>query len=420
MVIDTSVNGGNARSAWRLLEGELMMQIPDSARDVLDLAEAVYIADRCTERTDKGTSSLRVIRITVPLRRPELFREAELSELMRCLSLDSVSFNIVKRKREKNPNTPSSQSYDNDLVCLVSGGVDSFGGLVDACKNDMDPVAISHYTSDSTIPSRVVESTRSNYDVSIPHMKIGTLTNKGGSLSSLDKEPSMRLRSFLYLSLGAATAMTLDIDKIVMAENGIMSPGIPFSPARIGPFTTRTAHPVYMKAFQDWFSRVGQCHIRISNPFEYRTKAEVLSLIEKEHMELTLGKTSSCFKLQWARRKGKGHCGYCVPCIIRRSAFLTQGIEDSDDSRGYFHDCYNFDGLPESGKVDMMDLTTFARNMSQGSQASLVLRYVDLLDLQDDQRIEKTIKTLKRFSNELIDVLSANAAEGTKRILGVT
>ena len=64
-------------------------------------------------------------------------------------------------------------------------------------------------------------------------------------------------------------------------------------------------------------------HTPFENPYRFQTKGEMLDrCCNGSLLEQYLSETISCSSLTKGRWKGLplGHCGYCVPCLIRRAA----------------------------------------------------------------------------------------------------
>ena len=83
-----------------------------------------------------------------------------------------------------------------------------------------------------------------------------------------DIEGSQRTRSFMFLILSALVARRLGRrDLLLIAENGQMAIHLPLSTARIGAFSTHTAHPDVLDSMQTihLYSLAGT--YRISNPY---------------------------------------------------------------------------------------------------------------------------------------------------------
>jgi hypothetical protein len=62
------------------------------------------------------------------------------------------------------------------------------------------------------------------------------------------------------------------------------------------------------------------------NPYRFRTKGEMLSgCANSALLERYVGEPISCSSVTKARWQGLSlrHCGYCVPCLIRRGAIVA-------------------------------------------------------------------------------------------------
>ena len=106
---------------------------------------------------------------------------------------------------------------------------------------------------------------------------------------------------------------------------------MPLDPLRAGSLSTKTTHPVYMKSMQEIWNDVG-INIDFVLPYKYKTKGEVLLECKNQDlMKKFIFGSTSCGKYQ---RKLQ-HCGVCVPCLVRRAAFLKNNLYDTTEG-GYF------------------------------------------------------------------------------------
>src|SRR6185295_11472749 len=138
------------------------------------------------------------------------------------------------------------------------------------------------------------------------------------------REHSRRSRSFLFVSLALATAQALNAREVCVCENGVIALNLPFIPAMI---PTRHAHSSFLQTMEHLAKDLFDARIRVVNPFELQTKGE-MSRIFQAHPQLAL-ESVSCWNQQWAGRGanyGKGHCGYCVPCLVRRASLEAANI----------------------------------------------------------------------------------------------
>lgn len=134
-----------------------------------------------------------------------------------------------------------------------------------------------------------------------------------------------RARSFLFFSLAALAASGLDREPaIFVPENGLISLNVPLDPLRVGAWSTRTTHPFYMSRWQELVDALG-IGASIENPYRFKTKGEMLAdCANAALLRRHVGETISCSSITKARWQGLSlrHCGYCVPCLIRRAAII--------------------------------------------------------------------------------------------------
>lgn len=142
--------------------------------------------------------------------------------------------------------------------------------------------------------------------------------------SDSEREETQRTRTFMFLAIAALAARrTGQHELVIIDENGQMAIHLPLSPARIGAFSTHTAHPEFVAYAIHFFSKVLDTDFTISNPFLYETKGEVVARLDAKDRSV-LPQSVSCWR--GARVPSFNHCGECIPCLVRRIAFETNGI----------------------------------------------------------------------------------------------
>ena len=100
---------------------------------------------------------------------------------------------------------------------------------------------------------------------------------------------------------------------------------------RTGSLSTRTTHPYFLRLIQDTLDDVG-LRINLNNPYEAATKGEMLvGCADQGLLSNLAGASTSCGRYS---RTGFRHCGRCVPCQVRRGAYLAWGHSD-DTEKGY-------------------------------------------------------------------------------------
>ncbi|TBC68705.1 hypothetical protein [Rhizobium ruizarguesonis] len=105
----------------------------------------------------------------------------------------------------------------------------------------------------------------------------------------------------------------------------------------------RPTHPYYFHRWNELLTTLGIAGI-VQNPYWNRTKGEmILECARPDILKTTAGLSISCAKPAHGRWEGSSepHCGYCLPCIIRRAAFLKGAEVMVDPSRYRMEDPAN-------------------------------------------------------------------------------
>jgi hypothetical protein len=116
----------------------------------------------------------------------------------------------------------------------------------------------------------------------------------------------------------------------VVPENGLISLNVPIDPLRLGSLSTRTTHPFYMARWDELLAALG-IPARAGNPYQFHTKGEMLSrCADQRLLHATMTTSMSCASPTKGRWIGHPieHCGYCVPCLIRRAAIVSAFSSD--------------------------------------------------------------------------------------------
>jgi len=113
---------------------------------------------------------------------------------------------------------------------------------------------------------------------------------------------------------------------LYVCENGFISINPPLTGARLGSLSTRTSHPVFLGLIQQLLD-TADLRVRVENPYQLKTKGEML----RECKIQTLLRVHASEPISCGRYKQFGyiHCGRCVPCLVRRAAFLAWGMIDT-------------------------------------------------------------------------------------------
>lgn len=105
-------------------------------------------------------------------------------------------------------------------------------------------------------------------------------------------------------------------------ENGLIALNVPLDRLRLGALSTRTTHPYYMARWNELLS-VLEIPGHLENPYWNKTKGEMVTeCAVSSILTKATPKSLSCSSPAKARWKGEppGHCGYFLPCVIRRAS----------------------------------------------------------------------------------------------------
>lgn len=356
------VPGKNIYTGSKVIVREFNEPLNSLEEDLLNLASGIYCADLAVKREERERF-IRTIEFDIEVVNYHLFERIKdkLRRALLILSSDNWMINFIEVKGK-----PVSQFQMHDkegIVLLFSGGIDSMCAASEFLKTNNNIVLVSHTTHGnedvSESQNNVRECLEYFYKTKIKHLQIkiyGRNTNMYNFPKDQKRENTQRTRSLLFLTLGAIITRRSGYNKVLyMAENGQFAIHIPLNRARIGPFSTHTADPEFLNILQDIFrTLLNNSNFEILNPFLYKTKSEVFSLLPDE-LKNQAQKSISC----WMYSRGKIHCGECIPCISRRIAIESNGLSFNEYNEDIFNS--NITNLPDhsTGKRNIIDYIEF-------------------------------------------------------------
>ena len=306
----------------------------ETAFDLLAIAATVYGADtRINRHSEAQDSWSREIDIYIPVSQLELWNGCSslLSKTLGFLSGDSWRFffrkrpkgfsSIIKQGRLRLRDAPTS-------TCLFSGGLDSFIGAIDLLEETESPLLVSHswVKNVSGGQSQCIDVLERQYGAKRVQRLASRIGFANGLVNGVGEENTERSRSFLFFTLAAFAASGFGHENVVInvPENGLISLNVPLDPLRLGSLSTRTTHPYYMVLYNQLLESIN-IPARVVNRYNFKTKGEMVEECKngeflRQHATITM----SCSSPTKGRWKGlpAGHCGYCLPCIIRRASLL--------------------------------------------------------------------------------------------------
>lgn len=318
--------------------------------DLLILAAHVYLADTRISRNQESQDSwTRELQLLVPVSNTDLWNSAKplIKELLDFLTGDLWTINFRARPKrfsfiiEKPEIRLDDTPITFDSLSLFSGGLDSLIGAVDLLERDYNTVFISHATdSDSSNAQYLLyEKLRGYYTkANFSWLRLGKMGFSKGIVKNVRSESSTRSRSFLFFALGVFVGTALKNDFVLrVPENGFIALNVPLNILRLGANSTRTTHPFYINNWNKLLESL-EIHGIIENPYWDKTKGEMIKECAnlefiKELIPISMS-CSSPSKSRWLKRKHE-HCGYCVPCLIRRAAIVATLGPEYDSTLDY-------------------------------------------------------------------------------------
>lgn len=299
--------------------------------DFNTIALAVAAADNSLTRKNSADGWTRQIDLTVYLCDPSVWEPAkqELEKTLRFLTGDFWSFTF-KDNGVTPPRAKRLKRFDCDCVSLLSGGVDSLAGAIDLVADNRKPIFISQVV-------RGDAKTQRDYAKRIRPDSAHFQWSHKIHPPQGESEGSTRGRSIIFFAFAALAASALQSRpgspaNIYVPENGFISLNIPLNSGRMGSFSTKTTHPVYLKGIQNIWNEVG-ISLNLIMPYQFKTKGEVLAECKNQQLlKKLVFQSVSCGKYRVYKMQ---HCGRCVPCLVRRAAFQHWGEVDQT-SGGYY------------------------------------------------------------------------------------
>jgi hypothetical protein len=304
--------------------------------DLLVVAAHVHAADtRISRSTESQDAWTREIRLVIPVSAPVRWTNAA-PILVRALNfLTGDRWDVGFRSRVEGyaklvPTAASSLiSAPFDGVSLFSGGLDSLIGAIDSLNYGETPLLVSHAGEGlvSKSQEQCFDGLKAAYKSSAFDRLRVWMSFGHGLIQDVGSEDTTRGRSFLFFSLGIAAGTALGRDFVLkVPENGLIALNVPLDRLRLGALSTRTTHPFYMARWNDLLKALGVAG-RVENPYWDKTKGEMVArcanpTLLNQLVPLSLS-CSSPTKGRWTG-KAQGHCGYCLPCLIRRASLLGQ------------------------------------------------------------------------------------------------
>lgn len=321
-------------SAGDAAKGELLrrrLEPAPLAWDLLSIALSVVTADFAVLRDESPDGWTREIGLDVAVASPVFWNGQALAlvEALAFLTTDRWALRFHAGGMAPAPPREPLRPTD-DCVVLLSGGLDSLVGAIDIATTGQKALAISQTVRGDA--EKQIEFA-SRIGTGLTHLQL----NHNARVPGIE-ETSQRARSLIFITFGvlAATALRRYHDgesvPLYVCENGFIAINAPLTGGRLGSLSTRTAHPEFLSRLQQILDAAG-LRVRIENPYGAKTKGEMLRDCSNQVLlKAEAVRSTSCGRFQHFNYQ---HCGRCVPCQVRRAAFIAWG---GPDTTAYVYD----------------------------------------------------------------------------------
>ena len=284
--------------------------------DFIQFCLAVCSADLASPRSTSADGWTRAIQLTVGLCEPLRWvpLKHRLEEMLKILTGDY--WTLIFNDAGVEPPDGDGAYLQNDCVSLLSGGLDSLIGGINLAAEQRRPLFVSQLAHKDSARqrdyARLLAGAGSHYQWS------HGISFKGA------REDSTRARSLAFYAFAvlASTKINLPRPQIYIPENGFICINPPLVPGRVSSLSTRTTHPLFIGTLQSVLDELG-ISVELILPYRFQTKGEMmLGCLDQDRLRELASDSTSCGRFRTYNRQ---HCGRCVPCLIRRAAFLAWG-----------------------------------------------------------------------------------------------
>lgn len=333
--------------------------VPPDCADLIDVAVAVYVADRLCRRHPRSAPRAaplwqRRMHVEVPVREPERWSGDGLGEklavLLGDLTDDWWSFTFVPRRAETTRQSESQRSLFLEQpsrpasAALFSGGLDSLAGLVARLAgNPAETVVVFCGRTNKRIgvPQRaLLAQVGRQFAHRVRPVAVGFGLN-GRRKGAFDgEETSQRTRGFVFQAFGAVTAKMAGLHSLDVFENGVGAINLPYTDAQLGSQATRATHPSTLKRMSALLSSVFGAPFTVALPYAFATKGELCDALRDAGLGCLARRSVSCDGYPQRNRRAN-QCGVCPSCVLRRQSLHHAGLLSDDPKTLYLHDVYD-------------------------------------------------------------------------------
>jgi 7-cyano-7-deazaguanine synthase in queuosine biosynthesis len=310
----TAVLGRDIRSQPSEIARHCLANHRGISEDIATVAESIALADRLFPRYRSNGWS-RSITLEIPVFELATFRRREvveaLDDAVHFLTGDLWHIQFIQRSGQ-----PLSQAVlpfervEYRFVTPYSDGLDSFAQAT---------LLASQFGERSILKLRSARIGQDSARLKQPVLRVPR------SLGSMPKkEQTYRSRPFVFFSFAGIGAFVAGAEAIVVGESGQGALGPALLPYG-GEWPFRSTHPGFLKRMERYLSLAFSRETRVDQPQLWRTKGEVLRLLQEKELLGRWQETRSC-SLRPANKHGARACGFCGGCMLRGLAIHSAGF----------------------------------------------------------------------------------------------
>jgi hypothetical protein len=422
----------------QLIGEALLRSIPPELADLLDVAVAVYLADRLARRAGNDGNQYehhwqRSMHVTVPVRNPDRWTDPAtklaLCDALVFLTEDEWTLDFTKRSPgHSRPSEEVGFLFEHALkqpvrVALFSGGLDSLAGIVDDLAADPEGsmILVSANTSKRILPVQrsLIEALRAQTGRQIEWAVVHFGMRKRRKKQYESEERSQRTRGFAFAVAGAVVSLLVESERLRLYENGVGAINLPYTNWQLGAQNTRAMHPAAISLIEDALRRVSTRTFCLDLPNLFRTKGDLCGSLAQSPLASLATRTISCDGYP-LRVPGAKQCGLCSSCLLRRQALHASGIADRQGGIfGYQRDVYaDVANIPAEKRFPLEAMLDQARRIRHAlgvnnSWAGLRQEFPTLVELPETlssgAQAERLALMYGRYADETFDFADALA-----------
>jgi 7-cyano-7-deazaguanine synthase in queuosine biosynthesis len=326
--------------------------------DWIDIALAAYLSDRLSLRRDPKVAGhafhwARRMCLKLPVRLPDVWRRTEVDNALRrtlgFFTDDEWNFEFVARRGTGRLAERQEFLFPMPVeapvrVALFSGGLDSFAGAARAVTDlqDHSLIFVSGVTNSRqrSAQREQLRALRRFSSRELCHVAVPFGLDRRGLTRGKGEETSQRTRGFLFLTLGAVTALTAGAAELYIHENGVGAINLPYDATQVGTSNSRGVHPLSLLRMGELAEVLTGTPFTFHNPYLFQTKGQMCRHPAVRRLADYIPSTFSCdgYPVQARRRP---QCGSCTSCLLRRLSLEVAGLSAYDPSEHYVCDLLN-------------------------------------------------------------------------------